>query len=86
MTTEDNDNRKVMTPPPINIEQGRYTTKGIFSLGGEGEGQALADRYQAFKIHHLGRQSLYNHWLIIDITSFKCLSLYCMSIAVISVK
>jgi hypothetical protein len=52
----------------------------------EGKGQALADRYQAFKIHHLGRQSLYIHWLIIDITTFKCLSLYCMSIAVISVK
>jgi hypothetical protein len=86
MTTEDNDNRKVMTPPPINIEQGRYILgKGYFHWG-EGEGQALADRYQAFKIHHLGRQSLYIHWLIIDITSFNCLSLYCMSIAVISVK
>jgi hypothetical protein len=36
-----------------------YYEKDIF-IGGEGEGQALADRYQAFKIYHLGRQSLYN--------------------------
>ncbi len=42
----------------INYERDIFT-------GGEGEGQALADRYQAFKIHHLGRQSLNNHWLII---------------------
>jgi hypothetical protein len=36
-----NDNRRQRQPqsddpPPINIEQGRYTTKGIFSLGGRG--------------------------------------------------
>jgi hypothetical protein len=59
----------------------------IIFIGGEGEGQALADRHLAFK-YNLGRQSLYNHWLITDITSFNllCLSLYCMSIAVMSVK
>ena len=73
-------------PPPINIEQGRYILRKGYFHWGEGEGQASADRYQAFKIHHLGRQSHYIHWLIIDITSFNCLSLYCMSIAVISVK
>jgi hypothetical protein len=88
MTTEDKeDNRKSDDPPPpINIEQGRYILrKGYFHCR-EGEGQTLADRYQAFKIHHLERQSLYIHWLIIDIISFKCLSLHCLSIAVISVK
>jgi hypothetical protein len=85
MTTENNDNRKVMTPPHQYRTGKIYTTKEIFLLGGGG-GTSFSYRYQAFKILHLGRQSLYIHWLIIDRTSFKCLSLYCMSIAVISVK
>ncbi len=68
------------------VDTASWTSKDDKTRGEEGEGQALADRYQAFKIHHLGRQSLYIHWLIIDITSFNCLSLYRMSIAVISVK
>jgi hypothetical protein len=58
MTTEDNDNRKVMNPPPHQYRTGKIYTvlrKGYF-IGGEGEGQALADRYQAVKIHHPGRQ------------------------------
>ncbi len=49
MTTEDNDNRKVMTPPPHQYRTGKmYYERDIFT-GGEGEGQALADRYQALK-------------------------------------
>jgi hypothetical protein len=37
MTTEDDDNHKVMTPPPHQYRTGKiYTTKGIFSLGGRG--------------------------------------------------
>jgi hypothetical protein len=75
-----NRTRHCNPPPPINIEQGWYILRKGYFHWGEGEGQALADRYQAFKIHHLGRQSLYIHCLIIDITSFKCLSLYCMSV------
>ncbi len=66
MTKEDNDNRKVIwPPPPINIEQGRYILRKGYFHWGEGKGQALAHRYQAFKILHLGRQSLYIHWIII---------------------
>jgi hypothetical protein len=40
MTTDHNDNRKGMTPPP-------------FYLWGGGEGQDLADRKQAKKTTHL---------------------------------
>ena len=51
MTTDHNDNRKVMTPPH-------------FIFGG-GEGQDLADKNKP-KITHLERQSLYIYWLGID--------------------